>query len=694
MEIDVDTGEAEVRRFYALDDCGTRINPMIIEGQVHGGLTEALAIAMGQEIAYDEMGNVTTGTLSDFFLPTAWETPVWETDFTVTPSPHHPIGAKGVGESPNVGGVSAFSNAVNDAFRAFGLTNTHDAARPLAHLADRQPARAARLSPMDWRALQERLAGVGYVAGEPLAMALHLSLALGRPLLLEGEAGVGKTELARALADVEGARLIRLQCYEGLDAAAAIYEWNYQRQLLAIRAAGDAADGDEVEERLFSERYLLRRPLLEAILQPEPPVLLIDEVDRADEEFEAYLLEVLADFQITVPELGTLTAVTRPHVVLTSNGTRELSDALRRRCLYSWIEYPDRATELAIVARRAPGRRAAARRADRRLRPGAAPRGSGEGPRHRRDPRLARRALRPRPQRPRRRPRRRSGEPRLPLEDPRRPGRRHARGHRAADRQGRLMPATRFPARAAGPAERVAGFLAHLRLNGLAAGPAETADAVAALARIGAADHNEVRLALKALATGRPSDWRRFDDLFDAYWLNAGRTRAAPPAACAHRRAPARLGRPPRREPLDGCRRRRRPGRARTGTPRRQPAGVPRTAATCATSPTRPSAARPSASPSGWPAPSATAAPAAAGPRAAARRSTSAAPSAASRPAAASPSTSCAAAAASRRCASSRSSTSPAPWRSTPASSSPSSRASSAPTPGRAPSSSTPASSR
>jgi MoxR-like ATPase len=206
---------------------------------------------------------------------------------------------------------------------------------------------------MDWRRLQRDLAGVGYVAGDPLAMALHLALALQRPLLLEGEAGVGKTEAARALAELKGARLIRLQCYEGLDAAAAIYEWNYQRQLLAIRAAGET--GDAVEERLFSERYLLRRPLLEAILQDSPPVLLIDEIDRADEEFEAYLLEVLADFQITVPELGTLTAVTRPHVILTSNGTRELSDALRRRCLYTYVEYPDRATELAIVARRAPG---------------------------------------------------------------------------------------------------------------------------------------------------------------------------------------------------------------------------------------------------------------------------------------------------------------------------------------------------
>lgn len=208
---------------------------------------------------------------------------------------------------------------------------------------------------MAFRDLQERLAATGYVAGDQLAMALHLALTLGRPLLLEGEAGVGKTEIAKALATIQKTRLIRLQCYEGLDAAAAIYEWNYQRQLLAIRAASETSQPSEaIEERIFTERYLLRRPLLDAILQETPPVLLIDEIDRADEAFEAYLLEILADFQVTVPELGTLIAISRPHVILTSNATRELSDALRRRCLYSFVPYPDRPTELAILYHRAP----------------------------------------------------------------------------------------------------------------------------------------------------------------------------------------------------------------------------------------------------------------------------------------------------------------------------------------------------
>jgi MoxR-like ATPase len=204
--------------------------------------------------------------------------------------------------------------------------------------------------------LKQRLAGVGYVADDALAMALSLAIELQRPLLLEGEAGVGKTETAKALAALLGARLIRLQCYEGLDANAAIYEWNYQRQLLAIKAhERDDLPAEAIERQIFSEAYLLRRPLLEAISQPTAPVLLIDEIDRADEAFEAYLLEVLSDFQVTVPELGTIAATSVPHVILTSNGTRELSDALRRRCLYSWMDFPEPERELAILHARLPG---------------------------------------------------------------------------------------------------------------------------------------------------------------------------------------------------------------------------------------------------------------------------------------------------------------------------------------------------
>ncbi|MEY8097746.1 AAA family ATPase [Falsihalocynthiibacter sp. S25ZX9] len=207
----------------------------------------------------------------------------------------------------------------------------------------------------DWTTLKLQLAEQGYIASSDLAMALHISLKLGRPLLLEGAAGVGKTEVARTLAAALDTKLIRLQCYEGLDAGHAIYEWNYQRQLLAIRAAAeDGKTGAIVEERIFSEEFLLERPLLQAIRQETSPVLLIDEIDRADQEFEAYLMEVLSDFQISVPELGTLTAKSRPHVILTSNGTRDLSDALRRRCIYAYVEYPDRATELAILAARCP----------------------------------------------------------------------------------------------------------------------------------------------------------------------------------------------------------------------------------------------------------------------------------------------------------------------------------------------------
>jgi MoxR-like ATPase len=204
--------------------------------------------------------------------------------------------------------------------------------------------------------ISDRLAAVGYIADRDLATALWLMDFLKRPLLLEGEAGVGKTEVAKALADLHQAELIRLQCYEGLDQNAALYEWNYQRQLLAIKAREDAdEDPDNIEAHIFSEHYLIERPLLAAIRREKPPVLLIDEVDRADEEFEAFLLELLSDFQVTIPELGTIKATAIPRVVLTSNGTRELSDALRRRCLYHYVDFPDVDREARIILARTPG---------------------------------------------------------------------------------------------------------------------------------------------------------------------------------------------------------------------------------------------------------------------------------------------------------------------------------------------------
>jgi len=194
-----------------------------------------------------------------------------------------------------------------------------------------------------------------YVADRALAVTLFLALRLGKPLFVEGEAGVGKTEIAKALASALGRKLIRLQCYEGLDVATAVYDWDYPRQILEIRLAEGEGRANDARERIYSERFLIKRPLLEAIAgDGPPPVLLIDEIDRADEEFEAYLLELLSDFQITVPELGTFRAAVPPPVIITSNRTREIHDALKRRCLYQWIDYPTVERELAIVARRLP----------------------------------------------------------------------------------------------------------------------------------------------------------------------------------------------------------------------------------------------------------------------------------------------------------------------------------------------------
>jgi MoxR-like ATPase len=207
--------------------------------------------------------------------------------------------------------------------------------------------------------VQAALAERSYIADRGLATTVYLQLALEKPLLLEGAAGVGKTELAKVVADALGARLIRLQCYEGIDVAHALYDWAYARQMLYIRsleAAGEQRSGDEMLDELFGPRFLERRPLLDAIACDDevPPVLLIDEIDRADDEFEAFLLELLSDFQVTIPELGTITAERRPIVFLTSNRTRELHEALKRRCLYMWVEMPDLDREIRIVRARVP----------------------------------------------------------------------------------------------------------------------------------------------------------------------------------------------------------------------------------------------------------------------------------------------------------------------------------------------------
>jgi MoxR-like ATPase len=202
--------------------------------------------------------------------------------------------------------------------------------------------------------VKDALAKVGYLADEPAALVSYLAQKLGKPVLVEGPAGVGKTELAKALSRATGRELVRLQCYEGLDEAKAMYEWNYRKQLLRIQAGGAQGGWDDVQDDIFSADFLLERPLMKAIASPEPVVLLIDEIDKTDQEFEAMLLELLSDFQITIPELGQISATTMPIVVLTSNDSRELTEALKRRCLYLWLDYPELEREMEIVRLHAP----------------------------------------------------------------------------------------------------------------------------------------------------------------------------------------------------------------------------------------------------------------------------------------------------------------------------------------------------
>lgn len=202
--------------------------------------------------------------------------------------------------------------------------------------------------------IRDGLQAAGYLAGRPTALAAYLAARLGKPILVEGPAGVGKTELAKALSRHLSRRLVRLQCYEGLDEAKALYEWNYRKQLLRIQAEADGTGWQEVHDDIFGEEFLLTRPLLQAISSPDPVVLLIDEIDKTDQEFEAMLLELLSDFQISIPELGTVRAQSQPIVVLTSNNARELTEALKRRCLYLWLDYPELEEELSIVRLHAP----------------------------------------------------------------------------------------------------------------------------------------------------------------------------------------------------------------------------------------------------------------------------------------------------------------------------------------------------
>jgi MoxR-like ATPase len=209
-------------------------------------------------------------------------------------------------------------------------------------------------APESVETVAEGLRAVGYLPGESTALVSYLAAALGKPVLVEGPAGVGKTQLAKSLADSLGRRLVRLQCYEGLDEAKALYEWNYRKQLLRIQAEATGTGWEEVQDDIFGEEFLLERPLLTAIASPEPVVLLIDEIDKTDQEFEAMLLELLSDFQITIPELGRVEATTMPVVLLTSNNTRELTEALKRRCLYLWLDYPALEHELEIVRLHAP----------------------------------------------------------------------------------------------------------------------------------------------------------------------------------------------------------------------------------------------------------------------------------------------------------------------------------------------------
>ena len=370
------------------------------------------------------------------------------------------------------------------------------------------------------------LGSADYVADRSLATAVHLALHLKRPLFLEGEAGVGKTEIAKVLATALGRRLIRLQCYEGLDVASAVYEWDYARQMIEIRLA-EAAEEDraEIESTIFSDRFLIKRPLLQA-LEPElagAPVLLIDELDRTDEPFEAYLLELLSDFQVTIPEIGTIKAEQPPIVVITSNRTREIHDALKRRCFYYWVDYPNAARELEILQRKAPGagERPVAR--GRRLRPEVAHDGFVQAAGHRRDDRLDRgvdaaRRARTDPARDQRHAGRTAQIPGRHRPAAGQRGRAAARAGQGRSRcRGRVMAATQT---GGSLLANLMHFARTLRAAGLPVGPGKVIDAVAAVRAVGITDRRDFYWTLHAVFVNRPDQRLIFDQAFHVFWRN------------------------------------------------------------------------------------------------------------------------------------------------------------------------------